>query len=42
MGEKYKDKGWSYLCRKHYYQEEKRFKWKLPAAIVRRKNKSRK
>ena len=23
-------KGWSYLCRKHYYLEQKRLKWKLP------------
>lgn len=27
---RYKDKGWSYLCKKHYYQEQKRFKGKLP------------
>ena len=26
-------KGWSYLCRKHYFQEEKRYKWKLPACL---------
>jgi len=26
---KYKNRGWSYLCRKHYYQEQKRFKGKL-------------
>ena len=31
---KHKDKGGSYLCRKHYSQEQKRFKWKLPAYIL--------
>lgn len=25
--------GWSYLCRKHYFSEEKRFKGKLPACL---------
>lgn len=30
FGGKYKNRGWSYLCRKHFYQEQKRFKWKLP------------
>ncbi len=25
-----KNKGWSYLCRKHFKQEQKRFKYKLP------------
>ncbi len=34
LGGKYKDRGWSYLCRKHYLQEQKRFKWKLPACGV--------
>jgi len=29
-----KGKGiWYYLCKKHYYQEEKRLKWKLPACL---------
>jgi len=28
-----KNDGWSYLCRKHYYQEQKRLKWKLPACL---------
>lgn len=32
MKGKFEKKGWSYLCKKHYYQEQKRFKWKLPAA----------
>ncbi|MDP3992542.1 MAG: hypothetical protein Q8P79_03500 [Nanoarchaeota archaeon] len=26
--------GWNYLCRKHYYQEQKRLKWKLPSCGV--------
>ncbi len=30
LGGKHKNRGWSYLCRKHYYQEQKRFKGKLP------------
>ena len=30
---KSKKKGWSYLCRKHYFQEQKRLKWKLPACL---------
>lgn len=34
MSNKYKRKGWSYLCRKHYKQEEEKYKWKLPAFIV--------
>ena len=34
LGGKHKDRGWSYLCRKHYYQEQKRYKWKLPACGV--------
>jgi len=29
-----KNKGWSYLCKKHYYQEERRLKWKLPACLT--------
>ena len=29
-----KNKGWSYLCRKHYEQEQKRFKNKLPACGI--------
>ncbi len=28
-----KKKGWSYLCRKHYFGEQKRLKWKLPACL---------
>ncbi|OGJ18249.1 hypothetical protein A3K73_00420 [Candidatus Pacearchaeota archaeon RBG_13_36_9] len=27
---KYKNMGWSYLCKKHFAQEKKRFKEKLP------------
>ena len=26
-------RGWSYLCRKHYFQEQKRFNWKIPACL---------
>ncbi len=26
-------KSWSYLCRKHYFKEQKRLKWKLPACL---------
>lgn len=33
MGKK-DDAGWSYLCRKHFKQERKRFKNKLPYAYV--------
>ena len=29
-----KKKGWSYLCRKHYFEEQKRLKWKLPACLT--------
>ncbi|MEK6873044.1 MAG: hypothetical protein AABW90_03460 [Nanoarchaeota archaeon] len=28
-----KKKGWSYLCRKHYFEEQKRLNWKLPACL---------
>ncbi|MEK6829377.1 MAG: hypothetical protein AABY15_04565 [Nanoarchaeota archaeon] len=31
---KNKDSGWSYLCRKHYYQELKRFNNKLPSCGI--------
>lgn len=34
LGGKYKNRGWSYLCRKHYHQEQKRFKGKLPNSDV--------
>jgi len=26
-------RGWSYLCKKHYLEEQKRFGWKLPACL---------
>ena len=26
FGKKYKNKGWSYLCRKHFYEEQKKFR----------------
>jgi hypothetical protein len=29
LGKKNKDSGWCYLCRKHFKQEQKRFKGKL-------------
>lgn len=28
-----KNKGWSYLCKKHYYEEQKRLKWNLLACL---------
>ncbi len=31
---KYQDEGWSYLCRKHFNQEQKRFKGRLPYGSV--------
>ncbi len=26
LGGRYKDRGWSYLCRKHFYEERHRFR----------------
>ncbi len=34
LGGKNKSKGWSYLCKKHYLQERKRLKNKLPCCPV--------
>ena len=34
LGGKHKNKGWSYLCKKHFTQEKKRFKGKLPYCRV--------
>lgn len=34
LGGKHKNKGWSYLCRKHYSPEQKHFKGKLPYCCV--------
>ena len=34
LGGKHKDRGWSYLCRKHFFQEKKMFKGKLPYCRV--------
>ena len=34
LGGKHKNSGWSYLCKKHYQQEQERFKEKLPAYIL--------
>ncbi len=28
------NRGWSYLCKKHFYQERKKFKGKLPCCSV--------
>ena len=28
-----KKKGWSYLCKKHYLEEQRRLNWKLPACL---------
>ncbi len=33
-GKKNEDKGWNYLCRRHFLQERKRFKGKLPYSSV--------
>ncbi len=33
LGKKSKKKGWSYLCKKHYSKEQKRFNGKLPACL---------
>lgn len=30
---KTKNKGWSYLCKRHYTEEQKRLKWKMPACL---------
>lgn len=39
MRGKHTGRGWSYLCRKHYVREEKKYKWKLPAYIIKNKSK---
>lgn len=31
---KHQRRGWSYLCRKHYFQEQEKYKGKLPSASV--------
>lgn len=31
--EVYPKKGWSYLCKKHYFEEQRRLKWKLPTSL---------
>lgn len=33
LGGKHKNRGWSYLCKKHFIQEKKKFK-KLPYASI--------
>ena len=40
LNRKYADRGWSYLCKKHFYEEQKKFKGKIPwCSISRRKTK---
>lgn len=34
LGGKCKNIGWSYLCKKHYYREQRTFKGKLPSSTV--------
>ena len=34
LGGKQKNKGWSYLCRKHFKEEQKRLKGKLPNCSI--------
>ena len=34
LGKKNKDSGWCYLCKKHFKQEQKRLKNKLPYCSV--------
>lgn len=34
LGGKYKNGGWNYLCKKHFEQEQKSFKGKLPHSSV--------
>jgi len=33
IGKKSKKSGWSYLCRKHYFEERKKLNGKLPACL---------
>jgi hypothetical protein len=33
LGKNRKNKGWNYLCKKHYIQEQRKFKGKLPACL---------
>lgn len=34
MGGKHANKGWSYLCKKHFEQEKKKYKGKLPCCTL--------
>ncbi|MBU3907328.1 MAG: hypothetical protein KKA64_03700 [Nanoarchaeota archaeon] len=34
LEKKHEDRGWSYLCRKHFKQELKRLRGKLPCSSV--------
>jgi len=36
MGDKYEHKGWSYLCREHFFQEKKKFGNELPWVRVKK------
>lgn len=37
LGGKHKDRGWSYLCRKHFREEQKKYKGKLPWCLISRR-----
>ncbi len=34
MKGQHKGKGWSYLCRRHYFEEQKKYKGKLPSCSL--------
>lgn len=34
LGGKHKNRGWTYLCKKHFEQEQKKFKKKLPYCTI--------
>lgn len=34
MSGKHRKSGWSYLCKKHYFKEQKKYKGKLPSASI--------
>ena len=34
MKGKEKRSGWNYLCRRHFTEEERRLKWKLPSCSI--------
>ncbi|MFH0713787.1 MAG: hypothetical protein V1644_02870 [Candidatus Micrarchaeota archaeon] len=37
LGGKHKERGWSYLCRKHFKEEQKKYRGNLPYCLVSRK-----